>query len=354
MGFKEKKVLDLSTVKNKATRLKLYEQQKIEKAKAKREKRKQLSQIEKDDPEAKKVSTIRVNFISITRLEENVPNTQENTREHDETIVEENDEEVNSPASFHVYHQFSFIPVLLNSFYMLVQEDEAQDEYSEYYTGKIPKVIITTTKKATKATYEFSMELKSIIPDSQFIKRQSTFSLDQIMEFCSNRDYTDLIVVSEDHREPTHITIIHLPEGPSAKYRLTRIKEKKYIVGHGNPTAHKPEIILNNFNTRLGHIVGKMFAALFPQIPEFEGRQAVTFHNQRDFIFFRRHRYEFVNGKKVNLQEIGPRFTLRLCWIMKGLYDLKNGEYIWMHKVCLPPLPSPPFYLVINTLNYFH
>ncbi|OMJ24295.1 Ribosome production factor 1 [Smittium culicis] len=295
MGFKEKKVLDLADVKNKATRLKLYEQQKIEKAKAKREKRKQLAEIEKNDPEAKK-----------TRLEENIPNTQENTREHDETIVEEDDEEV--------------------------LEDEAQDEYSEYYTGKVPKIVITTTKRATKTTYEFANELTGIIPESQFIKRQDKFSLDQIMEFCSNRDYTDLIVISEDHREPTHLTIVHLPNGPSAKYRLTRVKERKFIKGHGNPTDHKPEVILNNFNTRLGHIVGKMFAALFPQLPEFEGRQAVTFHNQRDFIFFRRHRYEFINGKKVNLQEIGPRFTLRLIWIMKGLYNLKNGEYIWVHK----------------------
>ncbi|OMJ14706.1 Ribosome production factor 1 [Smittium culicis] len=295
MGFKEKKVLDLADVKNKATRLKLYEQQKIEKAKAKREKRKQLAEIEKNDPEAKK-----------TRLEENVPNTQENTREHDETIVEEDDEEV--------------------------LEDEAQDEYSEYYTGKVPKIVITTTKRATKTTYEFANELTGIIPESQFIKRHDKFSIDQIMEFCSNRDYTDLIVISEDHREPTHLTIVHLPNGPSAKYRLTRVKERKFIKGHGNPTDHKPEVILNNFNTRLGHIVGKMFAALFPQLPEFEGRQAVTFHNQRDFIFFRRHRYEFINGKKVNLQEIGPRFTLRLIWIMKGLYNLKNGEYIWVHK----------------------
>lgn len=39
-----------------------------------------------------------------------------------------------------------------------------------------------------------------------------------------------------------------------------------------------------------GTQVGRMFAALFPQSPEFVGRQVVTFHNQRDFIFFRQHR----------------------------------------------------------------
>lgn len=51
--------------------------------------------------------------------------------------------------------------------------------------------------------------------------------------------------------------------------------------------------------------------ALFPQKPEFEGRAVVTFHNQRDFIFVRRHRYIFENKQKVGLQELGPRFTVR-------------------------------------------
>jgi hypothetical protein len=33
--------------------------------------------------------------------------------------------------------------------------------------------------------------------------------------------------------------------------------------------------------------MGRMFASLFSQDPNFRGRRAVTFHNQRDFIFFR-------------------------------------------------------------------
>jgi ribosome production factor 1 len=42
-----------------------------------------------------------------------------------------------------------------------------------------------------------------------------------------------------------------------------------------------------------------------------EGRQVVTFHNQRDFIFVRHHRYVYKQeeGGKVRarLQELGPR-----------------------------------------------
>lgn len=101
--------------------------------------------------------------------------------------------------------------------------------------------------------------------------------------------------------------------------------------GHGRVTAHNPELILNNFNTRLGHTIGRMFQALLPQVPEFQGRQVITFHNQRDFIFVRRHRYVFRDTEKVGLQELGPKFTLKLRWLQKGIYK-RDGEYEWVFK----------------------
>ena len=60
--------------------------------------------------------------------------------------------------------------------------------------------------------------------------------------------------------------------------------------GLAQTSDHLPELVLNNFNTRLGHNVGRVFASVFPQMAEFHGRRVVTFHNQRDFIFFRHHR----------------------------------------------------------------
>ena len=98
--------------------------------------------------------------------------------------------------------------------------------------------------------------------------------------------------------------------------------------GGGNPTNHWPELILKNFRTRLGRKIGRMFAAIFPQRPDLEGRQVVTLHNQRDYIFFRQHRYMFKNDfKKVALCELGPRFTLRLRSLQKGTFDSKYGEF---------------------------
>jgi len=124
-----------------------------------------------------------------------------------------------------------------------------------------------------------------------------------------------------------------LPKGPTATFKITNTVLNKSIWHHGNPTHHLPEVILNNFDTRLGHRIGRLLAALFPQRPEFLGRRVITLHNQRDFIFFRHHRYIFdENGTKVNLQEIGPRFTLRLMSLQHGTFDTTSGEYEWVYR----------------------
>ncbi len=73
-----------------------------------------------------------------------------------------------------------------------------------------------------------------------------------------------------------------------------------------------------------------MLAALFHYDPQFKGKRAVTFHNQRDYIFFRHHMYDFKSSEKVRLREMGPRFTLKLRSLQKGTFDSKLGEYEWI------------------------
>jgi len=147
------------------------------------------------------------------------------------------------------------------------------------------------------------------------------------------KGFTDVVIVHEDRKKPNGIVISHLPEGPTAYFKINSLKYSKEIKGVGESTSHNPEVILNNFNTRLGHTIGRMLVSLFPQNPEFRGRRAVTFHNQRDYIFFRHHRYEFKReGEKAALHELGPRFTLRLKWLQKGTFSTREGEYEWVLK----------------------
>ena len=94
----------------------------------------------------------------------------------------------------------------------------------------------------------------------------------------------------------------------------------------------EPEIVMNNFTTRLGHRCQRQLAALFPQRPNYRGRRVIAFHNQRDFVFFRHYRYAFRKEfSKTSLQEIGPRFCLKMRYMQHGVFDAKHGEYefVW-------------------------
>lgn len=93
----------------------------------------------------------------------------------------------------------------------------------------------------------------------------------------------------------------------------------------------------------MGHGIGRMFASLFPQVPEFTGRRIITFHNQRDFIFVRHHRYIFEQDEskdnkdkekmKPRIQELGPRMTLKLLRLQHGTFDTTEGEFEWFGKI---------------------
>jgi len=235
------------------------------------------------------------------------PKTIESMRERDATMVVEDDEEV--------------------------LHDEAHDEMAEYFNReRTPKVLITMSPYAKVTTWKFCYELRKCIPNSEIFSRRG-IPLKKVVKQARLKEYTDLIVVHEDRKVPNGIVMCHLPEGPTAYFKINSLQFTKDIKKAGSSTDHHPEIILNNFNTRLGHTIARMFACLFPHDPQFTGRRVVTLHNQRDYVFFRHHRYEFKKeGKKAALHELGPRFTLRLKWLQKGTFDTRCGEYEWVLK----------------------
>jgi ribosome production factor 1 len=254
-----------------------------------------------------------------------VPKTIENQRVADITAVDPEDEEVAA--------------------------DEAEDEFAEHFSAaRPPNVLLTTCYKPSGVMFKFIADMLETLPTVTYYKRQG-FPLKKIVQYAANRGFTDVMVFNEDRKVINGLLLIHLPDGPTARFRLSNLTLGQDIKGHGRATSHKPELVLNNFDTRLGHRVGRMFASLFNQDPTFKGRRVVTFHNQRDFIFFRHHRYIFeekdvkntvrVAGKakrvsdkavKARLQEIGPRFTLKLQSLQKGTFDSKGGEFEWLHK----------------------
>ncbi|CAG9837713.1 unnamed protein product [Diabrotica balteata] len=276
-------------IKNKQVRNGQYQKEKREKKKAKKESKKARDK----EGQPKKV-----------------PHTIESLREKDETIITHLDDAEND----------------------LIRDDLEEDEFSEFYKQSYePKVLITYADNPMKKTRIFGRELTRIIPNSVSLYRNRS-GVKKMVKSAIQKGYTDILIVNEHKKEPDGLLLIHLPDGPTAHFRVSNVRITTELrKNHRDITAHRPEVVLNNFSTRLGLTVGRMLGALFHYDPEFEGQRAVTFHNQRDFIFFRHYRYGFdANGKKCRLKELGPRFTLKLKSLQRGTFDSKYGKYEWI------------------------
>ncbi|KZZ95795.1 RNA processing factor [Ascosphaera apis ARSEF 7405] len=222
-----------------------------------------------------------------------------------------------------------------------------------------PKILITTSIDST--LHDQARYLTDFFPNSVYIRRTAhkhsyKYSIREISKFAANREYTAVVVLEEDQKRVSGMTIVHLPVGPTFHFSISNWIDGKRLPGHGNATGHWPELILNNFRTPLGLLTAHLFQSLFPPQPDIEGRQVVTLHNQRDYIFVRRHRYVFrnkreteksvvgadgqelkgVEGIRAGLQELGPRFTLKLRRVDKGIQRASGQEWEWkggMEKV---------------------
>lgn len=191
----------------------------------------------------------------------------------------------------------------------------------------LSKILVTTSRRAAKKTIRFAQELADIFPTAEFLKRGSMDRVEDLVKDAPTSGYSHIAIVGESQKEPTQLTLLVLPEGPTLYFRLSSIKTYKNIMNRGRSSEYSPELILNNFDTKIGRLVGQILVSLFP-IPEFKGRQAVTVHNQRDFLFVRRHRYIFDEKEKrnVRIQELGPQFTMKLKRITSEGYSPVGEE----------------------------
>ncbi|KAI6094324.1 anticodon-binding protein [Pisolithus sp. B1] len=272
---------------------------------------------EANDPVAKK-----------KRLAENVPKTLDNTREHDPSML---------PTSKRPTGSSTVRIEELNA-------DLASDPFAPHFNFTDdphlpPKVLVTTSPKASRATYDFCDELVGVFPGAEYIRRKKGkgFEVGRIAGWAAGRGYKHMLMVNEDMKKPNAITFVYLPNGPTAYFKLlfpsfcidVRPTHSSCYQGRPRATPHSPELVLSNFVTSLDHTIGRMFQTLFPPLPEFQGRQAVALHNQRfsDDIPTRSNpvrRYAFRLPEMVTLQEIGPLFTPKLRLVKKGLLETER------------------------------
>jgi ribosome production factor 1 len=96
-----------------------------------------------------------------------------------------------------------------------IAADIESDPFASYFSGVNdpnipPKVLITTSPSATRATYRLCEELVGLIPGAELIKRKKgkDFVLGKISGWCAGRGYTGLIVVNENMKKPSTLVCI--------------------------------------------------------------------------------------------------------------------------------------------------
>jgi ribosome production factor 1 len=129
---------------------------------------------------------------------ENVPRTLDNMREFDPSIL------TADPSSSSPSAGPSDTPRDEST------TDIASDPFASYFSSMDdptlpPKILITTSPKATKATYDFCNELVGVFPGAEFIRRKKGkgFELGRISGWAADRGYKHVCVVNEDTKKPS-------------------------------------------------------------------------------------------------------------------------------------------------------
>lgn len=242
---------------------------------------------------------------------------------------------------------------------LLPDEDSSAtaDESGATTAPAQPKILITTSRHAT--IHKYAQTLTDVFPNSTYIPRSGhryinhEYSVREIASYAHNRGYTALLIVNEDQKKPSGLDITLLPNGPMLHFSIQTWVDAKRLPNHARSTGHVPEMIMNNFDTPLGKLVGGVLGRLFPKNPELIGRTVLTLHNQRDYVFVRRHRYMMrdkratersvtekdgkamtgVEDVRVALQEIGPRMTLKLRRVDKGIQRMSGQAFEWKGRM---------------------
>lgn len=214
-----------------------------------------------------------------------------------------------------------------------------------------PRVMITTSRAPSSRLAQFAKEMKLIFPNSLRVNRGSTV-LKELVDCCRTNELTDLIILHEHRGNPDGMTISHLPFGPTAHLSLSNCV-LRHDLREGIETMSEayPHLIFHNFTSTLGARVTAILRALFP-VPKPDSVRVLTFANQDDFISFRHHTFRKIASRttasssspspssssssspsplsRIELQEVGPRFEMKLFMIKLGTVCEPESENEWV------------------------
>lgn len=227
------------------------------------------------------------------------------------------------------------------------------DEYA--YAGvEDPKVVLTTSRNPSSRLQQFVKELRLLIPNSQRINRGG-YVVNDLVELCRSNSVTDLIIIHEHRGQPDAMVVCHLPHGPAAHFNLSGVALRHDLPEKpANMSEAAPHLVFHNFTSRVGLRVMNILKFLYPPANPVAQR-VQTFVNVGDEIHFRHYTWTDTRKKasaastntpessstdpdeensaekrgRLELVEVGPRFTLKPYRIDLGTAEMKDVETEW-------------------------
>lgn len=275
-----KPMFEPSTIKNKQRRRMLVVRNKMMKNKEdilfKLEKRK----LEANGQEFEKFAPISQEEKGISIFMPKKPENPKENQPSEANPIEENTDQVDLDAD--------------------LQKEMENDEFQDFISGaRQPKIFLTTMfRTPTRKSYQLlqgtqliNQEIKNLLPQSFFYPRKSFTDFKATMAEAVERGYTHIIRLQEFQNEPYCLEMSMLPYGPSVSLRIRKYVACKDIHNRGVPILTQPEMIFKNLKTSLGARLQRFLGSIFPPQPKLQDRTIISVINQRDFLFFRHHRY---------------------------------------------------------------
>lgn len=220
--------------------------------------------------------------------------------------------------------------------YTAIDDEYANNKYRQ------PKVLITTSRDASNRLQQFMKEFRMLVPNSTKLNR-GNLVIKELVQIGREKEYTDIILLHENRGQPDGIILTHLPYGPTTYFGLFNVVLRHDIKKEtlDNMSEAYPNIILDNFNSRIGARISEILKNLFP-VPKLDSSRVITFVNNEDFISFRHHTFNNKKGKNnvlknndcrpedIVLKEHGPRFDLRPYQISLGTIDMPESMKEWV------------------------
>lgn len=201
------------------------------------------------------------------------------------------------------------------------------DEYAKAGVED-PRVLVTTSRNASQKLLEFAKEVRLIIPNAVRLNRGG-LSVNQLMDAARKESYSDVIVLQETRGVPDSMTVSHLPLGPTVVFTIHNLVARHDIKDVGTMSEQYPQLIFENFTTKLGGRIKDVLKYLFP-VPKQDATRLMTFDNDNDFISFRHHTFKAEKQKRVELSEVGPRFELSPYRVTLGTLEMADAETEWV------------------------